>query len=281
MKILNIYLRSIEKLKRINIKNPQIDVKILLAHVLHIDSSMLFMFFDKTLSTIELKKFNQLLKKRINREPIANIIKKKGFWNLNFYVNKNVLTPRSESETLINSVLKYYTNKSQKLKILDLGCGSGCLILTLLDIYKESFGTATDINKKSIYVAKKNADILNINNIIFKNCNWNDKINDKFDIIISNPPYIKTKDIKKLEPEVNKYNPLISLDGGIDGLKHYRYIASNIDKNLKEGAKIFLEIGKNQEDKIIEIFNKNNFEIIEISKDLLQINRILIFRKKL
>ena len=190
---------------------------------------------------------------------------------------KKYPTPRPDSETLIEAVLENYKDKDQKLNILDLGTGSGCLILTLLSIYQNSQGLAIDISDKALEIAKQNAKLLNINRIKFLKNNWNDNINKKFDIIISNPPYIPKKEIEILEPEVNKYNPLLALDGGNDGLDCYKYLAENLQKNCKENTKIFLEIGKNQENNIIEIFKNNKFELLKMYKDINGIIRILEF----
>ena len=278
MKILELFNNSVKKLNKINIKNSKLDVKILLSNILNVKSSDLFLYLNNEISENNLNNFNILLKRRLKKEPIANIINKKDFWDYEFYVDKNVLTPRPDSETLIEAVIDNYKNKNKKLKFLDLGTGSGCLILTLLKIYKNSFGIGIDINKKSLSIAKKNAKLLNIKNIKFKKNNWNDNIKEKFDIVISNPPYIPTKIIEKLEPEVNKYNPIISLDGGVDGLNCYKYISNNIKKNMNENSKLFLEIGKNQKNKIIQIFKKNNFKFIKSYKDISNIDRVLIFK---
>lgn len=274
-----LYTNSINLLKNKGILTANLDVKILLAFLLNIDTKEIINYFDKEISDEFLNNFQKLLSKRLNRGPIANIIGKKAFWDYDFIVNENVLTPRPDSETLIEAVLKNYKDKDQKLNILDLGTGSGCLILTLLSIYQNSQGLAIDISDKALEIAKQNAKLLNINRIKFLKNNWNDNINKKFDIIISNPPYIPKKEIEILEPEVNKYNPLLALDGGNDGLDCYKYLAENLQKNCKENTKIFLEIGKNQENNIIEIFKNNKFELLKMYKDINGIIRILELKK--
>lgn len=279
MKILELYKNSSKELEQNGILTSKLDVKILLSYLLNIDSKELIMYFNQHIEQKFINSFNQLLKRRLNREPIANIVNKKSFWSYDFFVNENVLTPRNDSEILIEAVLSNYNNMQEGLKILDLGTGSGCLILSLLKMYKNASGLAVDISEKALKVARQNAENLKINNIKFLKNNWNDNIEDKFDIIISNPPYIPTKEIKELEPEVNKFNPLLALDGGEDGLNCYRYLAKSLEKNLKENTKIFLEIGKNQEKDIEKIFNENGYELLKMYKDLAEINRILCFKK--
>ena len=280
MKILELYKNSAKELEQQGILTSKLDVKILLSYLLNIDSKELIMYFNQHIEQKFINSFNQLLKRRLNREPIANIVNKKSFWSYDFFVNENVLTPRNDSEILIEAVLSNYNNMQEELKILDLGTGSGCLILSLLKMYKNASGLAVDISEKALKVARQNAENLKINNIKFLKNNWNDNIEEKFDIIISNPPYIPTKEIKELEPEVNKFNPLLALDGGEDGLNCYRYLAKSLEKNLKENTKIFLEIGKNQEKDIEKIFNENGYELLKMYKDLAEINRILCFKKK-
>lgn len=279
MKILELYKNSAKELEQQGILTSKLDVKILLSYLLNIDSKELIMYFNQHIEQKFINTFNHLLKRRLNREPIANIVNKKSFWSYDFFVNENVLTPRNDSEILIEAVLSNYNNMQEGLKILDLGTGSGCLILSLLKMYKNASGLAIDISEKALKVARQNAENLKINNIKFLKNNWNDNIEEKFDIIISNPPYIPTKEIKELEPEVNKFNPLLALDGGEDGLNCYRYLAKSLEKNLKENTKIFLEIGKNQEKDIEKIFNENGYELLKMYKDLAEINRILCFKK--
>lgn len=279
MKILELYKNSAKELEQQGILTSKLDVKILLSYLLNIDSKELIMYFNQHIEQKFINSFNHLLKRRLNREPIANIVNKKSFWSYDFFVNENVLTPRNDSEILIEAVLSNYNNMQEGLKILDLGTGSGCLVLSLLKMYKNASGLAIDISEKALKVARQNAENLKINNIKFLKNNWNDNIEEKFDIIISNPPYIPTKEIKELEPEVNKFNPLLALDGGEDGLNCYRYLAKSLEKNLKENTKIFLEIGKNQEKDIEKIFNENGYELLKMYKDLAEINRILCFKK--
>lgn len=278
MKIKELFVNSTKSLKDKGINTANLDVKMLLSFLLKLDTNDLIKHFDENISDNLLRRFTKLLNRRLNREPVANIIGKKFFWDYEFIVDKNVLTPRPDSETLIEAVLKNYTDKNKKLTILDLGTGSGCLILTILKIYKNANGLAIDKSKKALNIAQKNAKNLNIKNIKFLQNNWNNNINKKFDLIISNPPYISKEEIKTLEPEVNIFNPILALDGGNDGLNCYKYLAKNLKKNCKKNTKIFLEIGKNQEKDIQKIFKNEGFLLNNYYKDINQIIRILEFK---
>lgn len=277
MKIKELFSKSSKRLKDKGIDTANLDVKMLLSFLLKSDSNNLINYFEKDISTSFEKRFDNLINRRLNREPVANIIGKKSFWDYEFAVNKNVLTPRPDSETLIEAVLENYKDKEKKFNILDLGTGSGCLILTLLKIYKNANGLAIDKSKKALNIAQKNSKNLNIKNIKFLKNNWNSGIEKKFDLIISNPPYISKEELKTLEPEVNIFNPILALSDGNDGLDCYRYLAKNLRKNCKKNTKIFLEIGKNQEKDIQQIFENNGFILIKSHKDINQIVRVLYF----
>jgi len=279
MKVKKLLQISKEKLKNRGVKSPSLDLNILISKVLNINTKSLILHSEKTLSKIQIQEFNKLLERRLSGEPISHIIGKRGFWDFEFTVNKNTLDPRPDSETLIEEVLRIYKNQSdKKLNILELGVGTGCLIITLLKLFSNSTGLGIDISPETLKIANKNAEDLKIKNRIkFIKNNWNDNITEKFDIIISNPPYIPTEQIETLQIEVRDFEPHLALDGGDDGLDCYKYIAKNIGKNLNKNGKIFLEIGQNQENDIIKIFQYNNFKLQSIQKDLGGIVRVLCF----
>jgi release factor glutamine methyltransferase len=267
MKVKKVFTQAVEKLQGI-VDTPRLDVKILLANFLNIGENDLIGHFNKE---IDDKEFEKILSRRMKNEPVANIIERKSFWDKEFYVNKNVLTPRPDSETFIDAMLDNYKDMNEKLNILDLGTGSGCLLLTLLDLYKNANGIGVDISEEALQVAKINGN--GIKNVKFVKGNWNDDIEEKFDIVISNPPYIPTKEIEKLTPEVKVYNPILALNGGKDGLDCYRHLAKNLKKNLNDGGRIFIEIGWKQEKDVIEIFKEYIF--MKMYKDFGGVNRIL------
>ena len=274
MKLNKVYTKYTKILKDNKIDTPEMECKLFISYLLNINVNELFFYFDKDFDKEDL--LIKLVNERLAGKPLSKILGKKTFWEYDFITNENVLDPRSDSETMIDYILEDFDTNS-KIKILDLGTGSGCLILTLLKIFKNADGVAVDINEKSLDIARKNAELLNVKNINFIKSNWNDEVNGNFDLIISNPPYIKTKDIDNLDIEVKKYDPLIALDGGADGLDCYRYIAKNILKNCKKNAFIYLEIGFDQKEDVVDIFLNNGFSFSGFKKDFSNNNRILKF----
>jgi release factor glutamine methyltransferase len=270
MKVREVFVDSLNRLK---ITGAELDVRILLSYFLGVKLNELFHYLD---TDIDEKIFLNLLNRRVNREPLANIIGKKAFWEYDFVVNKDVLTPRADTESMINAILDNY-ELDKSLNILELGIGSGCILLTLLKLYRNSKGVGIDISEKAIEIATQNAKRLDIQNCKIIKGNWNNDINTKFDLIISNPPYIKTSEIDNLEPEVKIHNPLIALDGGNDGLDCYRYLAKNLSKNFGDDTKLFLEIGDEQKESVVEIFK--DYKFIKEYSDLSGTCRVLSFSK--
>ena len=218
------------------------------------------------------EELNVFIQRRLTGEPVAKIIGKKGFWKDDFIVSKDVLDPRPDSETLIEAVLEIFPNKEKSLQILDLGTGSGCLLLSLLREYQNATGIGVDISEKALAIAKKNA---HTDRVQFVQRDMLQDLSDlgKFDIIISNPPYIPTAEIQTLERDVKDYDPILALDGGIDGLDFYRTLSK---QHL--APHIFIEIGKDQESQIIPLFESEGWQFIQSWKDLGKITRILYFR---
>lgn len=208
-------------------------------------------------------------------EPIAKIIGHKGFWKGNFIVSKDVLDPRPDSETLIEAVLESYPNKQDPLRILDLGTGSGCLLISLIKEYQNARGVGVDISSKALAIAQQNAHDLPIDFIEADMRHLPDNIG-RFDIIISNPPYIPTANIEGLDNAVKNYDPRLALDGGVDGLDFYRVIAQ-----IHLSPALFIEIGKDQENDVISIMEKAGWTYQKSWKDLGGITRILAFTKSI
>lgn len=261
--------------------NPGLDSTILLAHALLVSKDWVIFNPDFALNETQQKDFFDLIARRANREPISHLIGKREFFGKDFLVSKNVLDPRPDSEILIESVLKKFPNREEKLNILELGIGSGCLIITLLKAFENADGTAIDISKSAIEVAQKNSEkhqtsqrLEIFESDLFSNLSRQ----KKFDLIISNPPYIPSREIETLEPEVKIFEPRSALDGGFDGLNFYRQIAAEAKNFLKDSGKIFLEIGFGQEKLVSEIFLKNNFSHIDSALDLSGVVRVLEFR---
>lgn len=281
---------QMNKLKKNGIKNANLDCRLLLSKSLDTNKT-LHNHQNINISENEIKNFQSLVEQRLNGKPISRIINKRYFWKHEFKLNEETLDPRPDSETIIDSVLDHYKNKSKSLKILDLGSGSGCLGLSLLNEYQNSEVSFFDTSKKSLELVKINA--LNhgfFDRSKFVHLDWRVKgwdinlieIEDqiKFDIVISNPPYIPTNDIKTLQIEVKKYDPFIALNGGYDGLDSYRFIIPKLRKITKNNGKVFLEIGKGQENFISSKAKEHNLLPIEYKKDLLGVYRVLVFNVK-
>ena len=258
--------------------NPELELKAILNNCSIIENEIFLSNF--CIKNIDIKKFKSAIKKRIKNEPISKIFNKKEFWSLDFYVNKNVLDPRPETELLIENIKKNYLDFKSKIKICDLGTGSGCIAITLAKNYINSSIVATDISQKAIKVAKKNAiehDV--ISQIKFINCDW---IKDKktiFDIVVANPPYLTEKEYTSLDDTVKKFDPKISLYGGKNGVECYKEISKFIDFIIDKNSFIFFEIGSLQKESVINIFDRKNIKTIEIVKDYNSNNRILVLKK--
>tara|TARA_Y100000590_G_C15687089_1_gene1002020 strand:+ start:172 stop:1035 length:864 start_codon:yes stop_codon:yes gene_type:complete len=275
----NFIKEHIKKLKNYNISNPELELRFILnqCSLLNNKTVLLSNFNYKN---INVSKFNLAFKRRLKYEPLSKIFNKKEFWSLNFYVNKNVLDPRPESEFLIEAVTKYFPEQDKKIRICDLGTGSGCLAITLAKLYKNSKILATEISQSAFKVAKKNIILHNVKNQIeLINCNW---ISDQnfFDVIITNPPYLSKVEYDNCEENVKQFEPKTSLLGGIDGLDCYRQISAILNSIINENSFVFIEIGRFQKNKIKNIFNKNDLKLIKIIKDYQKIDRVLVFKKK-
>ena len=268
---------SLTKLKQKNINNPELDLRILLKYASRKNNEIILGNLD--LRDINIIKFKSLLQKRINRQPIAKIINKKSFWKNDFYVNNYVLDPRPETELIIEEVLSIYRNKNLKLKILDIGTGSGCIAISLAKEYKNASIIAIDISKKALEVAEKNLKIHNCeNNIQLKLIDFK-KINSKFDLIVSNPPYLTNNQFNNTDPEVKNFEPKLALVGGNDGLKFYREYSNNLHNFMNKNANFVCEIGINQRQVCEEIFQNSGLYLNKIINDLQGIERILSFSK--
>jgi len=267
-------------LKEVECLTSELDARILLEHCLGLTTEKLFSSKDRILSSSEQKNFDDLIERRKNREPVAQIIGRRSFWKEEFKTTCDTLDPRPDSETLIESVLKFFPDKTASLKILDLGTGTGCLLLSLLGEYKSAVGTGADISEKALSVAKENASALGFKNRSeFIISDWGNSVKGKFDIIICNPPYIKHKDIKNLMPEVYNYDPHIALDGGNSGLDAYQKIIPQLLNLPNKNGVAFLEIGQNQENDISQIIQENGFSIAAMERDLGGIIRCLVVNR--
>ena len=271
-----------KKLKKCGITTYRIDAQILLSKILNLDNIGDLLFKEPTIVEDDYNKFKILLNRRLQHEPIAYIIGSKNFWKQDYIINRDVLIPRPETELIIELVLQKFTKVINKqLNILDLGTGSGCIILSLLSEFKLSIGVGVDRSKKALQIATINAANLNINNRVkFVLSNWFDNLNyrQKFDIIVSNPPYISNNEWISLERSVKNFEPKKALTDSKDGLESYRIIEKNVLQFLKKGGILILEIGYNQQQIIQQIF-KSTIYRIKFYQDLQNIVRVAMINK--
>ena len=251
--------------------------KLLLSHVLGLSNEKLNLTQSEKVGEKDIKNFEQLINRRKNSEPIAYLTNKKSFWKNDFYVDQSVLIPRSDSELLIESVIEYFPDLTKTYNFLDLGSGSGCLIISLLNEYLLSSGIGVEIDKEAIKVSEKNKEfLLNKDRLKFLERDFSNFDTSSFDIIISNPPYIPFEEKKDIMKEVRNYEPSKALFADEKGLYFYRKIIENLSKHLKRKQFLFLEVGINQPDGVVKILKNNNFNVVSIKKDISNIPRCII-----
>jgi len=279
MNIENILDQGIRILKTSNIPNPYLDSEILLSKSINKDKKYIILNSKKILSSKQLDSFNSYINRRKNGEPIAYLINKKEFWKDEFYINKDVLIPRPDTELIIEQVLKNYQKQSQ-LQVLDIGTGSGCILLSIIKERPNFYGTGIDISKKSINVSKINAKQLNLTNRVKFIHSSVDNFNiGKYDLVVSNPPYIESLSIKYLEKDVVNFEPMLALSGGFDGFSKIRKVISKASILIKKKGKFILEIGFNQKNKVKKILNEKGFYINKAIKDYGNNDRCIISTK--
>ena len=262
----------------IGIETPELDARIILKEVLSLDDKDLILKESLDIPNELIEKIIAIESRRLNGEPISKIFKKRDFYNSTFLISNDVLDPRPETE-LIVEIANNYINKNEVKNILDLGTGSGCILLSILKENKMINGLGIDLSKDAISIAKQNSKKLNLetqSNFLISN--WMSSVNYKYDLVVSNPPYIASEDIKKLSKSVKIYDPILSLDGGDDGLNSYRLIASDLKRVVSKNALIIIEIGYNQSLQVIEIFKKNNFKLMKKYNDINGLDRVLTFQ---
>lgn len=218
-------------------------------------------------------KIQSILKRRKKSEPLSKIMGHKCFWKGDFITSKDVLDPRSDSETLIEAVLKTLPDKSHPYSFVDIGTGSGCLLISLLMEYKNAKGTGIDLSERALKIARKNARQNGVKAKFIKQDMR--QVISLFDFAVSNPPYIPTEKIKKLDTSVKFYDPIMALDGGADGLDYYRALSQ-----IQSIPLLFTEIGKGQKSAVCRLFQKSNWRLLSSYKDLGKITRVLVFQKK-
>jgi release factor glutamine methyltransferase len=266
-------------LRNENISSHILDSEILLSKTLNTSRESILTNLDQVIDEESILTFREYVNRRSKQEPIAYILEEKEFWSKKFSISKDTLIPRPETELLVEELLKIYKEKS--ISILDIGTGSGCIILSLLSGSKLSEGTGVDISKNAILIAKNNAFKHKLTlRVKFLHKTFESIFNKKFDLIVSNPPYIKRKDIKNLSDDIKKYEPRMALDGGNDGLDLIKKVIYKSKDILKIKGTLALEIGNEQIKKVSKILFDNNFRIIKVIKDFKNNVRCVIAKYK-
>ncbi len=266
-------------LKKTKIKSHSLDAELLLAYVSKFSREKLLINLNKKIKEKILYNYKLNLKRRKKNEPIAYILKTKEFWRYSFYVNKNVLIPRPETEIIVEELLKKISFESSK-KLLDVGTGSGCIIISIIKDRPKCYASAIDISKKALNIAKFNAKMHHLENKIkFINIDIDKYIHNKYDFIVCNPPYINNIKLKRLDENVRLYEPHLALKAGNDGFDFIRKLIFKSKILLKKNGKLIFEIGEKQEEKSKYLLNNNGFYIDKICKDMNLNPRVIISTK--
>ena len=259
-------------LTQAGIDEAELDARYILEYITGLNSAQYFIHSEDIIEKNKAEEFFRLIERRSKRIPLSYVIGTRDFFGLTFKVDENVLIPEQETELLVEEVIKHSEGKS----VLDMCTGSGCIAISIALFGKPSKVAASDISEKALEVARENAKSIKAGEISFIQGDMFENVTDKFDIIVSNPPYIETGEIDELMPEVRDYIPRLALDGDIDGLKFYRIISKEAVKKLNKNGRIFYEIGYNQSRAVASILFENGFTDVKIMKDYSGLDRIVM-----
>jgi len=266
------------RLSESGIETANLDARVLLEFALSRSQSWLYANPDYRIAGADLARFDALLVRREQRQPVSQIVGCREFWSLSFQVTRDVLTPRPDSEALIEAVLEEMPDRAVPVRILDLGTGSGCLLLTLLSEYGAATGVGVDVSSAALQVAARNGQQLGLDaRVDWVLGQWNTKFDADFDVVISNPPYIETGAIAGLDRDVADYEPYLALDGGGDGLDAYREILTHVGDVLHESGLLVFEIGQGQADAVTALAHGVGLDLRAARHDLSGITRALVF----
>ncbi|MCT4607162.1 MAG: peptide chain release factor N(5)-glutamine methyltransferase [Marinisporobacter sp.] len=283
VKIQDVLKLAVESIEETKACTPLLDAEVILCYVLKKDRLFLYTHRDHPLKDEEIRVFNDLIKKRIQGMPVAYIVKKQEFMGLNFYVEEGVLIPRPDTEILVETVIEWAKKRKNDNRIIvDLGTGSGAITISLAKYIENAFVYSIDLSRHALEIGKKNATLNEVTeNTLFLEGDLlapiKGKLEEKVDIIVSNPPYIPRNEIEKLQIEVKKFEPKIALDGGMDGLDFYRKIIDEAPNFVKKGGFIALEVGHDQADMVKTMMeHKGYYYEIQKIKDLAGIERVVV-----
>lgn len=259
------------------IGEPRLEARLLAGHALRVDPAVVLGHPERALTRIERTRLAVLVRRRARREPIAQLFGEREFWSLKFKVTADVLTPRPDSETVVEAALAGVPDRGAPLGLLDLGTGTGCLLLALLSELEGARGLGVDISPAAVEVARANAAALGFaDRATFRTGDWGRGIRGPFDLIVANPPYIPSSAVKSLEPEVARFEPRRALSGGVDGLDCYRRLVPDVARLLKPGATAVVEVGAGQAARVSAILAGHGLHPVAIQADLSGIERCLI-----
>ena len=274
-----VFLSGIQKLNAAQVENPNLDAKIIFKHILSVDNEQFELCKKNEISNKVTKSYLELIDRRIKREPIAYITNKQSFWNDEFKVTKDTLIPRPETELILESVISYFPDKKIDLNIADLGTGSGCIIISLLQEYINASGIGIDISKEAIKIANENKKLLkNHERLKLLDEDYAEYNLNGFDIIVSNPPYI-SQDSLDIQKDVYDYEPHLALFSKNNGIEAYNKIISNLASRIDKNFFLFLEIGLGQASEVTKLLKNNGFTEILTKVDLANIPRCVIAKK--
>lgn len=277
----NLFEDVVRRLAEGQIPSPRLEARLLIANTIGVDANELNPFAVK-LDDAQTEKLMQSLQDRLKHKPLCKIVGKKAFYKYDFHVDCNVLSPRPDTEILVEAAI-HLGQENKLTRVLDLGTGSGCILLSVLADLPNAKGVGIDISDKALEIAQTNAEMLGVvSRVELMRASWFDdnlSLGDKFDLIVSNPPYIKSADIATLDTEVKDYDPMLALDGGADGYRDYKKLAERIPSWIKDGGYVLLEVGIGQAEKVAQIFQEKGLSLCEIVKDLAGINRCVILKK--
>jgi len=268
-------------LQQADVETASLDARLLLQHVLGITREQWMMQDGLTLSLEQDAAYQELIAKRAERCPLSQLVGEREFWGRSFRVTGDTLDPRPDSETLIEAVLTQVRDRQAAYSLLDLGTGTGCLLLTLLKELPNARGVGVDVSREALAVAQQNAKAMEIGErVTFLSSSWGENVRGRFDIVISNPPYIPTGVIPTLAPEVSRYEPMLALDGGADGLDCYRAIAQQLPQLLAENGFAALEIGIGQDRSLESIVAGQGLQVTGMKRDMAGIPRCILLQKQ-
>ena len=261
------------------IPNPLLDAEILMAKTINKDRKYILLNSSNPINKNDLNNFYKLIEQRSSGKPVSYLTKIKSFWNSEFFITNDILIPRPDTELVVENILRLTKQKS-KINILDIGVGSGCIIVSILKERANFLGTGIDLSKKCLIISKKNAIDHKVSSRLKLYKSDVDKFNlGKYDLIVSNPPYIKTNKIKYLDRDVAVYEPRLALDGGLDGISEIRKVIKKSSELIKKKGIFILEIGYDQKNKVINLLKKEGFYINSVEKDLANNDRCIVATK--